>query len=298
MVKRLVNCGQAIFAKCGFNLLRKHYYSPVPEWKDLPEDYFDRLSTLSGVNIDENTCFETMDHVAESLAEFREQFPDEKTDDPRLFHLINGAYMAVDAHVYYGLIRHHKPKKIIEIGAGNSTLLSSAACLTNEKETGEATELIVIEPYPWPLLKKGLPGLTELIPKKVQEVDLALFESLGAGDILFIDSSHVLRAGNDVQWEYLEILPRLKPGVMVHVHDVSLPKAYPKVYFETQRFWNEQDLLHAFLAFNSRFEVIWPGNFMMINHPDKVMEVFPEMKRMRQDFPSSEPTAFWMRTTE
>ncbi len=64
MVKRLVNCGQAIFAKCGFNLLRKHYYSPVPEWKDLPEDYFDRLSTLSGVNIDENTCFETMDHVA------------------------------------------------------------------------------------------------------------------------------------------------------------------------------------------------------------------------------------------
>ena len=135
-----------------------------------------------------------------------------------------------------------------------------------------------------------------MIPKKVQDVGLELFTSLEAGDILFIDSSHVLRAGNDVQWEYLEVLPQLAPGVMVHIHDVSLPKAYPKVYFDSHLYWNEQDLLQAFLTFNSRFEVIWPGNYMMLRYPEKMLQVFPEIDRMRRAFPSAEPAAFWMRS--
>jgi hypothetical protein len=83
---------------------------------------------------------------------------------------------------------------------------------------------------------------------------------------------------------------------MVHIHDVSLPKAYPKVYFDNQTYWNEQDLLQAFLAFNSRFEVIWPGNYMMLRHPERLLEAFPEIERMRERYPSSEPTAFWIRS--
>src|SRR5262249_5831168 len=155
--------------------------------------------------------------------------------------------------VYYALIRHFRPKRIIEIGSGNSTVLAAAACMTNQKEYGAAPRLTAIEPYPNEILKKGLPGLTELIDQPLQKVDLGLFQTLEEGDILFIDSSHVLRAGNDVELEYLEIIPRLKPGVFVHVHDVSLPRRYPKCYFDQQLFWNEQQLLQAFLAFNSRF---------------------------------------------
>jgi hypothetical protein len=197
--------------------------------------------------------------------------------------------MAIDAHVYYIFIRHFKPKRIIEIGAGNSTLVAAAACRQNLKEKSEASTSISIDPFPNKILKKGFPGLSKLIADKVQNVDLKLFTSLAAGDILFIDSSHVLRSGGDVQLEYCEILPRMAPGVLVHIHDISLPKPYPRVYF------NEQYLLQAFLCFNSRFEVIWPGNYMMLKYPEEVCNVFPEYHEMRKSFPMSEPSSFWMR---
>jgi len=105
----------------------------------------------------------------------------------------------------------------------------------------------------------------------------------------------VLRWGNDVDHLYLNVLPLLQDGVLVHIHDISLPMPYPKVYFDNQLYWNEQYLLQAFLMFNSRFRVIWPGNYMMLRHPAKMLAVFPEIADMRAVYPSSEPTAFWMR---
>ena len=144
------NVAYPVFARHGFHLLRKHYYLPVPEPDDLPPDYFQRHSEMVGVPIDDQTCLEIMATVARYMEEFRQRFPVERwTSDPRQFYLINGAYMAVDAHVYYGLIRHYKPRRIVEIGAGNSTLLSSSACLVNQQETGHATRLIAVDPYPW-----------------------------------------------------------------------------------------------------------------------------------------------------
>ena len=134
--------------------------------------------------------------------------------------------------------------------------------------------------------------------KKLQDCDLGIFQALEKDDILFIDSSHVLREGNDVQLEYLEILPRLRPGVRVHIHDVSLPRRYPRLYFNLNLFWNEQYLLQAYLTHNSRMEVVWPGNYMMLRHPDVMENTFPEIRQMRQRFPSSEPTAFWIRVAE
>ncbi|MGH9903790.1 MAG: class I SAM-dependent methyltransferase, partial [Pyrinomonadaceae bacterium] len=139
------------------------------------------------------------------------------------------------------------------------------------------------------------PGLSELIEKRVQDVDLSVFTSLEANDILFIDSTHALRAGGDVQLEFCEIMPRLAPGVLVHVHDISLPRAYPRVYFDQRLYWNEQYLLQAFLTFNRRFEVIWPGNYMALRYPERIREFFFEYQDMRAAYPSSEPTSFWMR---
>jgi hypothetical protein len=165
----------------------------------------------------------------------------------------------------------------------------------NREETGLAPTLTAIEPFPSAALKRGLPGLTRLIESTVQNVGLELFASLQSGDILFIDSSHVLRSGGDVQLEYCEILPRLAPGVLVHIHDISLPKSYPRVYFENRLYFNEQYLLQAFMCFNSRFEVIWPGNYMMLKYAERVCGVFPEYWEMRKVYPSSEPSSFWIR---
>jgi hypothetical protein len=288
-----------LFRRRGFHLLREHYYRPIPDDADLNEDYWGRRTELVGLDMNDAAALDLLDNVFPLYArEFRERFPlraPEGGDDTQ-FHLINGAFMAVDAHAYYALIRHFKPSRIVEVGAGRSTLLS-AACV--REMGGEGAHLTAVDPYPPEFLKRGLTGLARLVESKVQDVDLSLFTSLAAGDILFIDSTHVLRAGGDVEFEFCEILPRLAPGVFVHVHDISLPKAYPRVYFDRHRYyWNEQQVLQTFLAFNHRFEVVWPGNYMMLKYPERVAAVFPEVRVMRESFPESEPSSFWMRVRE
>lgn len=287
-----------IFYEHGFHLLRKHFYLPIPDDQDDLKGFWDQPSALAGIDMNEVAAYDLMDIVLPPfLNEFRLRFPIEKPDQPEGFWLINGGYMAVDAHLLYGLIRNYKPRRIVEIGNGNSTFLSIEAAKKN-RDDGYETEVISIDPYPWEIFRHGYPGLSELIVKPVQKVPIPFFEQLDKNDILFIDSSHVIRSGNDVHYEYLEILPRLAPGVMVHIHDISLPKPYPKVYFDNQLYWNEQYLLQAFLTYNSRFEVLWPGNYMMHKAPEKMHAVFPEIIIMRASYPSSEPTAFWMRVKD
>ncbi len=286
------------FAGCGFHLLRKHYYLPIPDEADLSGGFQERLSAMPGVDMNDRAALDLLETAFPPyLDEFRAAVPLSRPPGGGAapFHLINGTFMAVDAHVYYALVRHIKPRRIVEIGGGNSSVLAGMACERNRAEGGPAPRLTVVEPYPGEALRNGFPGLSELVAAKVQDVPISLFTSLGDGDILFIDSSHVLRAGGDVQHEYLEILPRLAAGVLVHVHDVSLPKPYPGVYFEQGFYWNEQYLLQAFLVFNSRFEVVWPGNYMILNYPDKVCSAFPEYHAMRREYPQSEPSSFWMR---
>ena len=287
-----------VFKRYGFHLLRKHFYLPIPDEIDIERPLAAEPSELVGVDMNDAAGLDLLNRVFPPyVREFRSRFPVHPRPDQAAheFYLINSSYMAVDAQVYYALIREFKPRRIVEIGSGNSTLLAGASALANRVETGQTTELIAIEPYPQEFLRQGVPGLSRLIEAKAQDVDLNLFTSLQAGDILFIDSSHVLRAGGDVHLEYLEILPRLQPSVLVHIHDISLPKPYPRVYFDHLLYWNEQYLLQAFLAFNRRFDVIWPGNYMLLPYPDQVMAVFPELTVMREHYPMSEPSAFWLR---
>ena len=289
-----------IFYRHGFHLLKKHYYLPIPDEMDISGGFWEKTSELVGLDMNKNFALDLLENIFPLyMDEFRSKFPLHAGKDPHKFYLINGGYMAVDAHVYYAIIRHYKPSRILEIGAGNSTILAGEACLQNQKEDSKLANLTAIDPYPSDYLANGkVPGLSQMITSKVQETSMSLFTSLNAGDILFIDSSHVLKSGGDVQMEYLEIFPRLSPGVLVHIHDISLPRAYPRVYYENQLYWNEQYLLQAFLAFNSRFEVMWPGNYMMKKYPEKVLQVFPEFKKMRQHYPLSEPSAFWIRVRE
>lgn len=278
-----------------YDLTPRHYYSPIPDEADFPPGFWDQTSALAGIDMNDEVSLELLRAALPAyVEEFRKRFPVHPPENGKGFWLLNSVYMAVDAHVYYSFIRHFKPRQIVEIGSGQSTVLAVAAAAANRDHDGAPCRITAVEPYPARNIDEVLADIT-LIQKPLQAVDLALFDQLEAGDILFIDSTHVLREGNDVQLEYLDILPRLKPGVLVHVHDISLPRRYPKVYFDQQLYWNEQYLLQAYLIHNSRMEVIWPGNYLMLKYPDIMGKAFPEFAVMRQKYPLAEPSAFWMR---
>jgi hypothetical protein len=287
------------FARHGFHLLRKHYYLPIPDEADLQDPLVNMPSDLVGVDMNDARALEFLREVVNPYqAEFRASFPVHAIKGGSGFFLVNGGFMAGDAHVYYAMIRHQRPRRIVEIGGGNSSMLAAAACLRNRDEYGAKPHLTVVEPYPNEQLKRGIAGVDVLIDRRIQEVDMSLFESLGAGDIFFVDSSHVLRPGGDVQREYCEILPRLAPGVLIHIHDISLPKPYFHFYFQNHLYWNEQYLLQAFLTYNSRFEVVWPGTHMFMKYPDEVLKAFPEIADMKAKYPLAEPSSFWLRVKE
>ena len=168
-----------------------------------------------------------------------------------------------------------------------------------------------VEPYPDATLRRGFPGFSRLIAKKVQDVPVELFASLESGDILFIDSSHVVTVGSDVVHEFFEILPRLQPGVIVHLHDIFYPSDYPRdAVLKFLWFWSEQYLLEALLTSNRGFEVIWASSAMHLLCPEVLQEAFPEWRdsyrempaKVRRFLPTSDgkrvwPSSFWMRKT-
>jgi hypothetical protein len=156
------------------------------------------------------------------------------------------------------------------------------------EDSSYSCEYVVVDPFPSRAIRR-LPGIA-CIAKRVEQMPLETFTELGSGDILFIDSTHVLKLGSDVQFEYLEILPRLRPGVVVHVHDIFLPAEYPREWLYGGRYWSEQYLLQAFLAFNSAFQVLWSGAVMHRHRPEALMAAFPSY-----DAASLGPGSFWMR---
>ena len=135
--------------------------------------------------------------------------------------------------------------------------------------------LTCIDPHPRDFLSAGVPGITELRREGIQETPLELFEQLGENDILFVDTSHTVKTGGDVPWIYGEVLPRLRPGVFVHLHDIFLPGEYPERWVMEGWGWNEVYLVRAFLSFNSAFEVLWSTQYMLQNHLEEVLQAFP-----------------------
>jgi hypothetical protein len=211
-------------------------------------------------------------------------FSHHRTSIPYEFHYNNGMFDGTDALALYCMVRHFRPRRIIEIGGGYSTMISARAALLNEE-----TELIVIEPYPGETLRRGFPGYSALIDQRIQDVDRQWFSSLGDGDILFVDTTHVVRTGGDVNYIFLDLIPRLNEGVIVHVHDIFFPREYPKGWVIDRRiFWTEQYLLHAFLVFNCAFEVMYCNSYLASYHHEQMQATFPES-------PWWGGSSFWMR---
>ena len=236
---------RAIFRWVGVFPVIRHYYEPFP--LIAPSDAPRRLNGID-LNVAGQLAFIKGLQGVDELA----AFPLHKTSDLGFYH-INYSFQFVDAEFLYLVIRTMKPKRIIEIGSGYSTLMMLEATRANAAE-GAPCAITCIEPFEYPMLERS--GAT-IVRSMVEEVDPALFETLERNDILFIDSSHIIRPGGDVLTEYLSILPALKPGVLVHVHDIFTPLDYASyVRRDHVLLWNEQYLLEAFLTLNRSFSII------------------------------------------
>ncbi len=274
----------------GLHVTPNHYYEPIPDTSTLSNKLWQKCSELIGIDINEQAQINLLSEFDLKYKEEFNRFPENKTTCPYQYFINNGYFGEIDGEILYCMIRHFKPKKIIEIGSGYSTYMSAQAIIKNKTDCGHETELVSIEPYPNKVIKSGFPGLSHLISRKLQDVSLSDFTSLEENDILFIDSSHVLKIDNDVQYEYLDILPRLKKGVIIQIHDIFLPEEYPREWvFNLYRFWNEQYLLQAFLAFNESFKVLWAGNYMCLNNTDQVESTFNSYKKNK-----TKPGSFWI----
>jgi hypothetical protein len=281
----------SVYERRGWHITPVHFYQPIPDSRELSDHLWASPTTMPGVELNEQAQLGLLRTFAQAFRGEYEQFP-LFSEDPLRFHLGQTAFCSVDAECLYCMIRHFKPRKLIEIGSGVTTLLAAEAIRQNEAE-GHPCSFTAIEPYPPKSLRGGVPGLTELLEAKVQSVPIGRFTALEENDIVFIDSSHVIKIGGDVLYEYLEILPRLKPGVIVHCHDIFLPAEYPKGWVLQNRwFWTEQYLLQAFLAFNNAFHVLLAGSFLHLNHPEELKAAFKSY-----DPVTVWPASFWMRRT-
>jgi predicted O-methyltransferase YrrM len=275
----------------GLHITRNQFESPIPDTRSLKPELWSKRSSLAGIDLREEKEIELLEIFGRTYKEEYDRFPLEGTPVPHQYYVNNGTFESVDGEILYCMIRRFKPKKVYEVGGGYSTLLSAQALLKNAEAGGPSGELVTFEPSPTKVLRNGFRGLSQLVISKVEDIPLEEFRRLEENDILFLDSSHVLRIGGDVQYEFLEILPALHPGVIVHVHDIFLPAHYPRsLILRDRRFLNEQYLLQAFLAFNNAFEVLWAASFMHLNHPDKLESAFSSYQR-----DTRWPGSFWMK---
>ena len=277
---------QKIFSLVKVFPIRDHYYQPLVFPKLHLKHSLREDRKLPGINMNINEQLDLLKqfNFNDELSAISIDFENELS-----FYYNNGAFQSGDAEFLYNIIRLKKPKRIIEIGSGMSTLMAINAVNKNKKEDNNyVCEHICIEPFEMPWLEKTN---VKVVRKLVEEVDLTLFETLEKNDILFIDSSHMIRPQGDVLTEFLSIIPVMKSGVLIHIHDIFTPKDYLDEWILTEhRLWNEQYLLEAFLSFNSDFRIIGALNYLQHNYRKEIHAVSPILATKKQ----REPGSFWL----
>lgn len=285
-----LSLSKKIMLRVGVFPIQDHYYEPLFNPGDLKYS-LRKDRNLPGIdfNIPEQLDLLKKFRYNEELL----KFPMNKAAGKIEFGYDDGPFLSGDSEFLYNMIRHYKPKKFIEIGSGHSTLMARNAIAQNVlDDPAYACDHTCIEPYENKWLEKTD---IKILRVMVENADPALFTSLEAGDILFIDSTHMIRPQGDVLYEYLEILPQLKSGVIVHIHDIFTPKDYLTEWvLEQNRFWNEQYLMEAFLSNNKDFRIIGATNFLRHNHYDSFAEKCPVLKKQVESGIEREPGSFWI----
>lgn len=241
----------------GYHIRPIHYYEPLPDFRAITLEQIQRRRNYSAIDL-------RWDDQLRLLRELKPYAAELSGVD-----LTNDYFSGLDAIVYYSLIRHLNPRRVIEIGSGYSTRFAAKALARN----ANGAKLTCIEPNPERLNGHALN--VELIQKRVEEIEVDFFSQLEANDILFIDSSHTVKFGSDVCYEFLDVLPVLRPGVWVHVHDIFFPHDYPEEWILRRRLaLNEQYLLEAFLSFNHEFQVALANRWLTLDHAPAVNELW------------------------
>lgn len=265
--------------KAGLHILPVHYYTPIPAQSDFLRRR--RKNNMTGIDLDLAAGSARANALLDKYKDQIASFLSGSTDyDPT-----NSSFHPLDAAILYASISEAKPKRIIEIGSGMSTHVILAAL----RDAGMTDTIFTcIEPFLPDYLRKVQKGISEIVELPLQEVQLAKFRELEAGDILFIDSTHVVRFDSDVVYEILEILPILAPGVIVHIHDIFFPNDYPESWLQQYRFfWSEQYMLQAFLSMNQNFEIEIPVN--------AVRPSLPYDELLLPSFSTIPAVSLWMR---
>lgn len=253
-----------------------HFYSPIPSRAD--REQFERLAaapmarTLPGIDLNESGQLQLLGELARHGADQ----PYRPEQAPNLRYVPDaGSYPLGDAVTLHCMLRHLRPRRIIEIGCG----FSSAVILdANEHYLGGALDCTFVDPDQGrllPLLKPCDHDCARLIERRLQDVDLDQFDRLESGDILFVDSSHVVKLGSELNTILFEILPRLAEGVHVHFHDIFYPFEYPPEWVREGRAWNESYLLRAFLSYNQAFQITFFFTYLSRFHADRLNAALP-----------------------
>jgi len=242
-----------------------HFYSVIP---NITKDYNNNTTKFLNLDFNDESHKLILNEIENYLVNFDKEFGHTNVLERQnnlQYSLLNGAFEWMDSRILYYFLQKNKPKKIIEIGSGNSTLLT----YNTKKLFNLDLEIICIEPYPSAYLEKLSDiGEITLIKNCLEKIDLDIFSTLTQNDILFIDSSHVLKLDSDVMFYFTKIFPILKKGVLVHIHDIFFPYDYPLNWLKEGRFWNEQYFLYVFLQYNTKFSIKFCNTYASYKYHD------------------------------
>lgn len=262
--------------RVGVDLIWRTPYSPVPDVPAADDAFWREPRALPGIELD----------LDAQLAFLRDALGPHLGDLPASYPRRNRWYPGDEAALLWAMLRHARPRRIVELGCGHSTLATSAALAANAAE-GAPGELVCVDPEP----RIPLPAGARHLACGAEEVPLEELVALAAGDVLFVDTTHVVKPGGDVVRIVLDVLPRLAPGVLVHVHDVFLPYEYPRLFAARGTYLSEQHLLQALLCENPRFEVVVSLHALVRERRVELAALLPGLDAAREPAPS----AFWLR---
>lgn len=260
--------------RLGVHILPVHYYSPIPNILELQRtrDVWARKSELPGLSVNLDEQVSTLKSIC---IPYLGEYAGNKVYREGVARHFGPGYGYIEAQALHAFIRYYKPKRIVEVGSGVSSYCMLRAAEANARETGVCPRIVSIEPHASKSLK-NLSSSIELVQRQVQTVPLELFRELEENDLLFIDSSHTVKPGGDVNYLILEVLPRLQRGVVVHFHDISFPYDYRRSTLQTFLHWTETSLLRAFLIFNNKASIIVSLSHLHYERQSNLREVFPE----------------------
>ncbi len=285
ILSRLLRALQAhpqIATRVGYQVYRQVFYNPFPNPGEVDLEKLKLKRFLPGIDLRVTESLELLRELSYFSAEV-EKFLKNRSGNLPAWDM---TYPPADSATLYSMLRHFKPRRYIEVGCGYSSRASVAALHENASD-GHMCQATFIEPYPPPYLTElNLPG--EFI-QKIEQVPLERFQQFAAGDVLFIDTSHVIKVQNDVEYELLRVLPSLKPGVIVHIHDIFTPYDYPAEWLvgdhPNHGGNNEQYALECLLSGGGDWDVLLPAHLLWREHRSAFESLIKSDER---------PAAFWM----